>query len=124
MNRAHSLWIGIATLVSAWQLAPAQSFAQPFNRPSECESCISGHFYVDHPGDWNCGASTYPGHRGTDYSLLGGNGAIGAGQNRVLALVGGMATTATDGYLDMCSNCSTGGGDGCGIGSPQSLIHI
>jgi hypothetical protein len=76
-----------------------------------CDGCIANWYYFDHGGDdWNCGSSTYGGHRGSDFSLAGGNGAIDDGYD-VVAAADGDVVAAEDGYYDHCTAC---GGDGCG----------
>jgi MYXO-CTERM domain-containing protein len=101
----------VALLVLA---GPAQ--AQRFRRPFACDTCIANWYYFDQRAgggvqDWNCGSSSYDGHRGSDYSLRGGNGAIDGGHD-VVAAADGEVVAAQDGFFDRCTAC---GGSGCGV---------
>lgn len=95
--------------------------AQQFRRPVACDSCIGNWFYKDQdPGagrqDWNCGISSYDGHRGTDFSLSGGWAAVDAGSD-VVAAAGGRVAVAVDGFFDRCTSCPASGADArCGLG--------
>ncbi len=104
--------------------------AQLFRRPTACDTCIGNWYYLDHdtasPGtsDWNCGTSTYDQHHGSDFSLIGGNGAINTGYD-VVAMADGDVVLANDGNEDHCSTCPTGGttcGTGVGFGYGNYLI--
>ncbi len=105
------LWVVAlsAFLGSALSVSPAQA---QFSRPTECSDCIANWFYFDNGGnrDWNCSGSTYSGHRGSDFSLRGGNAAIDAG-HAVVAIADGVVEQALDGNFDRCTAC---GGPGCG----------
>jgi hypothetical protein len=95
--------------------------AQTFSRPFECSGCIANWYYFDHNGaagaqqDWNCGGSTYDGHRGSDFSLAGGNDAIANGYN-VVAAADGVVVSSEDGHYDMCRTCNAAVDDRCGTG--------
>ncbi|MBX3252119.1 MAG: peptidoglycan DD-metalloendopeptidase family protein [Myxococcales bacterium] len=95
-------------------LSTSSAIAQ-FSRPT-CGDCIANWYYFDNNGaaagseDWNCGTSSYNGHRGTDYSLRGGNGAIANGHD-VVAAADGTVVSTQDGHFDRCTAC---GGDNCG----------
>lgn len=96
-----------------WSAATASA---QLARPTACSDCIAGWFYFDHDAagaaqDWNCGASSYDGHRGSDFSLRGGNPAIAAGHD-VVAAADGVVQRAQDGFFDQCSAC---GGTDCGL---------
>lgn len=109
--------LAAALIVSAWA-APLTAAAQNFSRPTACSSCIGNWYYFDRTGegggleDWNCGSSTYEYHRGSDFSLIGGNGAIDAGHD-IVAVADGVVESAQDGHFDRCTAC---GGTGCGTG--------
>ena len=100
----------IVTLVAA-STASAQ-----MSRPTECSSCIAGWYYFDNNGaaagdqDYTCASSSYDGHRGSDFSLAGGNGAIDGGWG-VVATADGTVESAQDGHYDRCTAC---GGANCG----------
>ena len=114
MSRALRPWVSVA-LATASVMCASLAQAQPYSNPIGCENCISYWYYLDHGGtDWNCGRATYSGHNGTDYSLRGGNGAIGQG-NEVVAAAAGVVTIAVDGNFDQCTAC---GGSGCGTNTP------
>ncbi|MEM9071053.1 MAG: peptidoglycan DD-metalloendopeptidase family protein [Myxococcota bacterium] len=94
----------------------ASTASAQFSRPVECDDCIANWFYFDNNGpeagrlDWNCDTSSYDGHRGTDFSLAGGLGAIDAG-HAVVAVAEGVVERAQDGFFDRCTSC---GGAMCG----------
>lgn len=110
---------------AAWALAASSSVtaasAQTFRRPVACDSCIANWFYFDQDSsggvrDWNCASSSYNGHRGSDFSLRGGNGAIDAGHD-VVAAADGMVVSTMDGFYDRCTSCPAAGADSrCGLG--------
>ncbi len=96
--------------------------AQTFRRPVACDGCIANWFYFDNDGgaagdeDWNCGGSSYDGHRGSDFSLRGGNGAID-GAWQVVAAADGVVESAVDGFYDRCTSCpASGASSTCGLG--------
>ncbi|MCS6797206.1 MAG: peptidoglycan DD-metalloendopeptidase family protein [Myxococcota bacterium] len=98
-------------------LGPQRVPAQQFRRPVACDGCIANWYYFDHDGggglrDWACLRSTYDGHRGSDFSLRGGNAAIDAGHD-VVAVADGVVVSVQDGHFDRCTSC---GGDRCGRG--------
>ncbi|MBX7195936.1 MAG: peptidoglycan DD-metalloendopeptidase family protein [Sandaracinaceae bacterium] len=112
------LVVGAAT---HW-LGPSRASAQQFRRPTACDGCIANWFYFDENSadgvddDWNCAGSSYDGHRGSDFSLAGGNGAIDTGYD-VVAAADGVVETATDGFYDHCTSCPAAGADSmCGLG--------
>lgn len=95
----------------------ASSVAQgQLSRPVECSGCIANWFYFDNnrtaagSQDWTCASSSYDGHRGSDFSLSGGNGAIDGG-HAVVAAADGVVESSQDGHFDRCTAC---GGSGCG----------
>ena len=94
----------------------ATATAQNFSRPTACSDCIGNWYYFDRNSgdgateDWNCGTSTYDGHRGSDFSLIGNNGAIDSGYD-VVAVADGVVESAQDGFYDHCTGC---GGAMCG----------
>lgn len=106
----------IRALVLACALVTGAAHAQTFRRPVACDSCIAGWYYFDRNGDaagqedWNCAGSTYDGHRGSDFSLSGGNGAIANGYD-VVAAADGTVVSTQDGHYDRCTAC---GGTNCG----------
>lgn len=107
------------TLVSALAAA-ASAEAQTFRRPTACGDCIAGWYYFDEDGgggvqDWSCAASSYDGHRGTDFSLAGGNGAIDAGHDLVAA-ADGVVVSTVDGHYDRCRTCDASVDGRCGLG--------
>lgn len=100
--------------------APTIARAQTFRRPVACDSCIANWYYFDEDAsggtqDWNCGTSTYNGHRGSDFSLAGGNGAIDTGWD-ITAVADGTVTQAEDGHFDHCSTCDATVDSRCGLG--------
>jgi MYXO-CTERM domain-containing protein len=100
---------------------PIAASAQRFRRPVACDACIANWYYFDETAgggtsDWNCGTSSYDGHRGSDFSLSGGNGAIAAG-NDVVAVADGVVRSTIDGFFDHCTSCPASGADpSCGLG--------
>jgi MYXO-CTERM domain-containing protein len=98
-------------------LFPAIASAQTMSRPFECPSCIANWFYFDHAGtgmqDWNCMSSTYDGHRGSDFSLRGGNAEIATGYD-VIAAADGMVVSSEDGHYDRCTTCNASVDGRCG----------
>jgi len=109
------------TLALVTTLAAASASAQTFRRPVACDSCIANWYYFDQDAgggddDWNCAGSSYDGHRGSDFSLAGGNGAIDAGHDVVAAAAGTVISTM-DGFYDRCTSCpATGADTRCGTG--------
>lgn len=105
----------LAALALLALAGPAPAAAQ-LSRPLASDVPIGNWYYFDNNGgaagdlDWNCGSSSYDGHRGSDFSLSGGNGAIAAGHD-VVAAADGVVERAEDGHFDMCTAC---GGSGCG----------
>ncbi|MDW8245633.1 MAG: peptidoglycan DD-metalloendopeptidase family protein [Sandaracinaceae bacterium] len=94
--------------------------AQRFRRPVACSTCIANWYYFDHDPrgthqDWNCGRSSYNGHRGTDFSLRGGLPAIEMG-HEVVAGADGVVEAAVDGFEDRCTECVAGASP-CGTGA-------
>jgi hypothetical protein len=105
--------IGVALLVGKSRVS-----AQAARRPTACDGCISNWYYFDEDGsggvqDWNCGRSSYNGHRGTDFSLSGGNGAIDVGHDLV-AVADGVVINAEDGHYDRCRTCDASVDGRCG----------
>ena len=119
----------IALVVLALSVGGETAGAQ-YARPFECNDCISAWFYFDHDEtsgieDWACADSTYDGHRGTDFSLSGGNAAI-AGGHLVVAAAPGRVTEALDGFFDQCTSCdgaSCGRDFGGGYGNHVVVEH-
>ena len=105
------------TLAILFVVACAAPAAAQFSRPTACTDCIAGWFYFDNDGgaagdvDYTCASSSYNGHRGSDFSLRGGNGAIDAGHD-VVAVADGVVERVEDGHADRCTAC---GGSGCGL---------
>ena len=100
-------------------LLAAPASAQTFRRPTACDDCIANWFYVDQQagsgvGDWNCSTSSYDGHNGSDFSLRGGNGAIGGGHD-VVAGADGTVVSAVDGHYDGCRTCDSAVDSRCGL---------
>lgn len=93
--------------------------AQTFRRPVACDGCIANWYYFDNASsgrqDWNCGTSTYDGHRGSDFSLAGGNGAIATGWD-VVAVAAGTVVSSEDGHYDRCTTCDASVDARCGTG--------
>lgn len=98
---------------------PASATAQTFSSPVGCDGCIANWYYFDGTGegggvqDWNCGGSSYEYHRGSDFSLAGGNGAIASGWD-VVAAADGTVVSAQDGHYDRCTTCSASVDARCG----------
>jgi hypothetical protein len=118
MNARH-LAAAIAALAS---LVTSSAAAQTYRRPVACDSCIANWYYYDEDRDagptedWNCASSTYDQHRGSDFSLAGGNGAIDSGYD-VVAAAAGTVVSVTDGFYDHCTSCPAAGADSrCGLG--------
>jgi hypothetical protein len=117
MSRA-SIVLALACLVCG--IATSAS-AQRYRRPVACSDCIANWYYFDEDpsgadDDWNCAGSSYDGHRGSDFSLRGGNGAIDTGYD-VVAAADGMVVSAVDGFFDRCTSCPASGADPrCGLG--------
>ena len=106
----HSL-AGVALSLALVSTASAQTLS----RPTACSTCIGNWYYFDEvatgaAGDWNCGGSSYDGHHGSDFSLIGNNGAIDTGYD-IVATAAGTVVAAEDGHFDHCTAC---GGTGCG----------
>ncbi|MFO0560226.1 MAG: M23 family metallopeptidase [Polyangiales bacterium] len=101
--------------------ASVDASAQLARRSVECSGCIANYYYFDENSasgahrDWNCGASSYDGHRGSDWSLAGGLGAIDAGNN-VVAVAAGTVVTTNDGAFDRCTSCPSSGTCGTSVG--------
>lgn len=99
----------------------ASSGSAQLSRPTACDSCIAGWYYFDNDGgaagseDWNCGTSSYDGHRGSDFSLAGGNGAIATGYD-VVAAADGEVVSTQDGHFDQCRTCNAATDSRCGTG--------
>ncbi len=105
--------------------------AQRARRSVECSTCIANWYYFDENAaspaqrDWNCGTSSYDGHRGSDWSLAGGNGAIAAGHN-VVAIADGTVVAINEGAYDTCTACSgtmCGTAFGFGYGNYLRIDH-
>lgn len=102
-------------------LAAHPAHAQTFRRPVACDGCIANWYYFDQNGadpgrqDWSCGTSSYDGHRGSDFSLAGGNGAIDAGHD-VVAAADGVVESTQDGHYDRCGTCDATVDSRCGTG--------
>jgi MYXO-CTERM domain-containing protein len=111
--RSTVLVIAVLTLGAS---VPSAAEAQLFRRPFACSDCIANWFYFDHGAsgavqDWSCASSSYDGHRGSDFSLRGGLGAIDTGHD-VVAGADGEVVSVQDGHYDRCTAC---GGTGCGL---------
>ncbi|MDP2308092.1 MAG: M23 family metallopeptidase [Pseudomonadota bacterium] len=105
----------IPALIPVLILAHA-AHAQDYAFPSSAEDY--GNFYptayVDHGGvtDWNCGDTSYDGHRGSDY---GGGSWTGMDAGRdITASAPGTVVATNDGAYDRCDtgDCDGGGGFG------------
>ena len=112
----------LVAMLIALLFSSSLASAQVFRRPVACDACIAGWYYFDNNGaaagdeDWNCGTSSYDGHRGSDFSLAGGNGAIDGGWD-VVAAADGVVESATDGFYDRCTSCpADGASTTCGLG--------
>ncbi len=106
----------LATTIALTSCLLSSIASAQLSRPVSCDTCIGNWFYFDHDAgggrqDYTCNMSTYNGHRGSDFSLIGGNGAIATGYN-VVAAQGGTVTRALDGFFDRCTAC---GGASCGL---------
>ncbi|MCA9608181.1 MAG: peptidoglycan DD-metalloendopeptidase family protein, partial [Myxococcales bacterium] len=108
-----------APLAALLVLVASPAAAQTFRRPVACDTCIANWYYFDNAAsglqDWNCGTSTYDGHRGSDFSLAGGNGAIASGWD-VVAVAAGTVVSSEDGHYDHCSTCDASVDSRCGSG--------
>jgi MYXO-CTERM domain-containing protein len=107
-------------MTGVWlSLLISSASAQTFSRPVTCDDCIAGWYYFDRNGadagreDWNCGTSTYDGHRGSDFSLRGGNPAIDTGYD-IIAVADGEVVSTEDGHFDHCSTCDAAVDSRCG----------
>ena len=115
-GRCSRAFVAVFLLGVAWLGAvvlPSHAYAQGLRRPFACDGCIANWFYFDHDTtsgleDWNCRASTYDGHGGTDFSLRGGNASIDAG-NDVVAAADGVVIGVEDGHYDRCRACASSG---------------
>ncbi len=111
---ALAIAVGLGSLL----VTPCE--AQTFRRPMACDACIANWYYFDNDAadgprqDWNCASSTYNGHRGTDFSLAGGNGAISAGYD-VVAAADGTVVSSQDGHFDRCRTCDASVDSRCGL---------
>lgn len=112
----------VCLLVVALCASSAAARAQEsYRRPVACSSCIANWYYFDeNPAagarDWSCASSSYDGHRGSDFSLAGGNGAI-AGGHDVVAAARGTVVSTMDGFFDLCTSCPAAGSHpSCGLG--------
>jgi murein DD-endopeptidase MepM/ murein hydrolase activator NlpD len=120
-GRASAVVLGAALGAALAALAGADIVAaQTFRRPVACDSCIANWYYFDQDAsggrqDWNCATSTYNGHRGSDYSLAGGNGAIATGYD-VVAAAAGTVVSVQDGHYDRCGTCDASVDSRCGTG--------
>jgi hypothetical protein len=109
----------------AW-IAPAS--AQPFSRPTACDGCINYWYYLDQDAsdggqsDWNCGANSYDGHTGTDFSLDCGNDCIDTGYD-ILAAADGVVVSSEDGHFDRCETCDAGEDGRCGYAYGYGLAN-
>lgn len=129
--RARDTLLGLGLLAL---LAPMPARAQTMRRPTACSGCIANWYYFDRNGsgagqeDWNCGASTYNNHHGSDFSLAGGNGAIDTGYD-VVATADGTVASTLDGNYDHCNTCDAtvdsrcGRGFGTGYGNYVVINH-
>lgn len=108
--------IAIAVVLS---LVASPALAQTLRRPVACDGCIANWYYFDANGpdpgqqDWNCGSSTYDYHRGNDFSLRGGNGAIDTGYD-IVATADGTVVSSEDGHFDRCTTCDASADSRCG----------
>lgn len=115
------LAITTAAIASIASIAPSVAWAQRARRSVECSGCIGNYYYFDQNSasgahrDWNCGTSSYDGHRGSDWSLTGNLGAIDAGNN-VVAVAAGTVVTTNDGAFDRCTSCPSSGTCGTSVG--------
>lgn len=101
--------------LAALLVAPSASALQ-YGYPSTCHSgCMIVSAYYDRGGtkDWNCGSTTYSGHKGTDFAILGGFTAMDAGRD-IVAAADGDVTYTHDGEFDRCTTGSCAGGSGFG----------
>jgi hypothetical protein len=110
----------VALPVAAVLGTPSIVASQTFRRPVACDACIANWFYFDQDSsggiqDWNCQRSTYNGHRGSDFSLAGGNGAIDRGYD-VVAAAAGSVVSVQDGHYDRCGTCDASVDSRCGTG--------
>jgi hypothetical protein len=112
LQKKSIVFIGV--LLLAETMIPGSNFADVFSSPVTCPDCIMDWYYYDHGTigirDWNCRQSTYDGHVGSDYSLVGLNSRIDQGYDAVAA-ADGTVTHTEDGYFDKCRQC---GGANCG----------
>jgi MYXO-CTERM domain-containing protein len=111
---------GVAIVLGSLALSFAlPASGQTLRRPVACDSCIAGWYYFDRNGesageeDWSCGASTYDYHRGSDFSLAGGNGAIDTGWD-IVAVADGVVESSEDGHYDHCDTCNAATDSRCG----------
>lgn len=132
----RSAFFALVVLGSSSVLATAlvtRASAQTARRPVACDTCIAGWYYFDEDStagvqDWNCATSSYNGHRGSDFSLAGGNGAIDTGYD-IVAVADGVVVTTNDGAYDHCSTCDAtvdsrcGTAYGGGFGNHVSINH-
>src|SRR5262245_31445490 len=99
-------------------LLVAQNYRFPMELPAagEQQPYITAYRDLDGSGavqDWNCGANTYDGHKGTDIGI-GGFPVMDNGSRWVVAAAPGTVTFVSEGCFDRCTtaDCECGGGFG------------
>lgn len=111
----------VALGLALFALAPTTAGAQTFSNPVGCDGCIANWYYFDGTGegggveDWSCASSSYEYHRGSDFSLAGGNAVITRGWD-VVAAADGTVVSTQDGHYDHCNTCSSSVDARCGTG--------
>jgi murein DD-endopeptidase MepM/ murein hydrolase activator NlpD len=110
-RRTDALAIVLCGLV----VGPAPALASDYSLPLDSlhyNQYITAYFDLGGNQDWNCGSTTYGGHRGTDIGI-GGFGPMAEGRP-VLAAADGEVVSTHDGEPDMCTSGTCGGGSGYG----------
>jgi MYXO-CTERM domain-containing protein len=106
-----------AVALSAPGTASAQAYRFPIELPaSGTQPYITA--YRDHNTaggiqDWNCGTTTYNGHKGTDIGI-GSFPVMDAGSRWVVAAAPGKVVFTNDGCFDRCTTADCGCGSGFG----------
>ena len=97
----------------AWVVVATFAGAVEFRQPVVGDVVVTAYYDLGGTQDWNCGAHTYAGHRGTDLGIIGRFAAQDEGRD-VVAGADGRVTRTHDGEFDRCTtgNCAGGGGFG------------
>ncbi|MEZ4219473.1 MAG: peptidoglycan DD-metalloendopeptidase family protein [Polyangiaceae bacterium] len=119
MNPAR--WLLALTLLAMATLLASDAFAQKYRFPIELPASGTQPYvtaYRDHDTgaglkDWNCGSTTYNGHKGSDFGI-GSFPVMDAGSRWVVAAAPGTVVFTNDGCFDRCTTADCGCGSGFG----------